>query len=219
MIRFTNVTKAFGDGVVVVENCSFSIEKGEFVFLTGGGGAGKTTVLKLICMEELPTAGSVVACGYDAGKIRRRDLPLLRRKLGLVFPDFGFLSDRTVFENVAFALQVTGGGSRTVTRKSFETLSITGLSHKAGFRPGSLSGSEQWRLRIARALVNDPLVLLADDPLRNLDAGASTEIFDLLHSTNLRGTTVVMATHDTTFIQFLPNRRIIMDRGRAVDKV
>lgn len=219
MIDLVNVTKTYGDGIIVVENCSLTIEKGEFVFLTGHGGAGKSTLLKLLCMEELPTSGYLTVCGYDSRAMREADLPFLRRKLGLVNQDFVPLADSTVFENTALAMRVTGKSKEhIVARKVGETLGATGLAHKAGFYPGRLSGGEQWRLRIARAIVNDPWLLLADDPLRFLDAAAAEEIFGLLRSINLSGTTVVMATHDCPFMDTLQRyRRISLDRGKVVE--
>jgi cell division transport system ATP-binding protein len=218
MILFENVTKAYGNGVVAIENLSFVVEKGEFVFLTGDCGAGKTTALKLLSMEERPTEGRVVVCGYDSRLIRRGKIALLRRKLGIISPEFGLLADRTAFENVAFAMRAIGTQERLVAPKVFDILAEIGLAHKAETHPNCLSGGEQWRLRIARAITNDPLLLLADDPFGNLDFDAASEILVLLHTLHLRGTTVLAATNQTGFIRSCTERKIHLDRGKIADK-
>jgi cell division transport system ATP-binding protein len=216
MITFSHVTKEYSGGFSAVSDLSFSVEKGEFVFLCGASGAGKTTVLKLLSMEEFPTSGQVQICGFDSQKMAARDLPRLRRKLGIVFQDFKLLGDRDIFDNVAFALRATGVAERLLKRKTFDVLALTGLSHKASFFPSQLSGGEQQRVCIARAFVNDPWVLLADEPTGNLDPDVSQEIFSLLQSINSRGTTVVMATHDRLMIQPYHYRRIMLSQGALV---
>jgi cell division transport system ATP-binding protein len=216
MIAFSHVTKEYPGGFVAINDLSFTVDKGEFVFLCGASGAGKTTALRLLSMEEFPSAGSVVICGYDAKKTRARDLPFLRRKLGIVFQDFKLLADRNIFDNVAFALRATGTKERTLKRKAFDVLALTGLSHKASFFPSQLSGGEQQRVCIARAIVNDPWVLLADEPTGNLDSDVAREIFSLLQSINSRGTTIVMATHDTLLIQPYHYRKIVLSLGAMV---
>ena len=216
MITFSSVSKEYPGGFAALSDLSFTAEKGDFVFLCGASGAGKTTALKLLSMEEFPTAGRVLICGYDSQKIKSRDLPYLRRKLGIVFQDFKLFADRDVFDNVAFALRATGMPERTLKRKAFEVLALTGLSHKASFFPSQLSGGEQQRVSIARAIVNDPWVLLADEPTGNLDHDVAMEIFRLLQAINRRGTTVVMATHDAALIQPYHYRKIMLSRGAAV---
>lgn len=216
MISFSHVTKEFKNGFVALEDVSFTLEKGDFVFLCGAGGAGKTTVLRLLSMDAFPTSGTVSVCGFDSGKIRPGEIPFLRRKLGIVFQDFKLLPDRTVFENVAFALRTTGTKERAVKQKTFDVLAQTGLTHKSCFFPKQLSGGEQQRVCIARAIVNDPLVLLADEPTRNLDLDVSNELFRLLQTINLRGTTVVFATHDTSLVDHYHYRRIVLSHGFPV---
>jgi cell division transport system ATP-binding protein len=217
MIEFASVTKEYAGGFCAVRDVSFSVDKGEFVFLCGASGAGKTTLLKLLSMEELPSAGRVAVCGYDSRKIRRRDLPRLRRKLGIVFQDFKLLPDRDIFDNVAFSLRATGVAERLLKRKTFEVLAQTGLSHKVSYFPSQLSGGEQQRACIARAIVNDPWVLLADEPTGNLDPGVSQEIFHLLQKINNRGATVVMATHDQLLIRPYHYRKIVLAQGSIVE--
>jgi cell division transport system ATP-binding protein len=216
MIELSHVTKEYEGGFIAVNDLSFVIDKGEFVFLCGASGAGKTTILKILYMDEVPTSGRVFVCGYDSHKITHRDIPYLRRKLGIVFQDFRLLPDRSTFENVAFALRATGKKERAIKRKVFEVLAETGLSHKASFFPSQLSGGEQQRVCIARAMVNDPWVLLADEPTGNLDWEVSGDIFSLLQSINNRGTTVLMATHDTHLIEPYHYRRIVLQRGLLV---
>jgi cell division transport system ATP-binding protein len=216
MIHFSHVSKMYDGRFAALSNVSFFIDKGEFVFLLGASGAGKTTLLKHIYMEENPSSGQVFVCGCDSTDVRRRDIPYLRRKLGIVFQDFRLLSDRNVFENVAFAMRVTGAPERVVKRKVFEVLAQTGLSHKCFYYPAQLSGGEQQRVCIARAIVNDPWVLLADEPTGNLDIKVSQDIFILLQQINRWGTTVVMATHDVHLIQPYPYRRLELDKGRLV---
>ena len=218
MIRFENVTKAYGNGVVAIENLSFVVDKGEFVFLTGDCGAGKTTVLKLLSMEERPTAGRVTVCGFDSHLVRRGHSAPLRRKLGIISPEFGLLTGRTAFENVAFAMRAIGTQERLVAPRVFDILAEIGLAHKAEAHPDCLSSGEQWRLRIARAMANDPLLLLADDPFGNLDLDAASEILTLLHTLHFRGTTVLAATNQTGFIRSCGERKIHLERGRIVDK-
>jgi cell division transport system ATP-binding protein len=219
MIQFSHVTKEFRGGFTAIRDISFSIEKGDFVFVCGASGAGKTTVIRLLYLDELPSSGRILVCGYDSGAIRPRDLPFFRRKLGIVFQDFRLLSDRDVFENVAFAIRATGQKERLVRRKAFEVLTITGLVHKSSYFPSQLSGGEQQRVCIARAIANDPWLLLADEPTGNLDMAVSREIFALLQSINIRGTTVVMATHDTLLIEPYHYRRLQLSHGALVKDV
>jgi cell division transport system ATP-binding protein len=175
--------------------------------------AGQTTLLKQLFMEETPSSGHVVVCGYDSRATRPRDIPCLRRKLGIVFQDFRLLQDRSVFDNIAFALRVTGQPERSVRKRVFEVLALIGLSHKTTLFPHELSRGEQQRVCIARAIVNDPYLLLADEPTAHLDDAGAAQIIRLLQTINGRGTTVVMATHDETLIAPFPYRRIRLSRG------
>jgi cell division transport system ATP-binding protein len=213
MIRFLHVTKAYDGQSAALADVSFFIDKAEFVFLSGASGAGKTTLLKHIYMEEFPTRGQVLVGGYDSKYMKKKQVPFLRRKLGIVFQDFRLLSDRNVFENVAFAMRVTGRKEREVKRKVYEVLSLTGLSHKCSSMPHKLSGGEQQRVCIARAIVNDPEIVLADEPTGNLDVGVSQEILTLFRTINSRGTTVLMATHDRGLIEQHHYREIVLSRG------
>jgi cell division transport system ATP-binding protein len=216
MIQLSHVSKLYDNSYQALNDISFFIDKAEFVFLTGASGAGKTTLLKHIYMEETPSLGQIFVCGYDSKFLKKRDVPFLRRKLGIVFQDFRLLNDRNVFENVAFALRVIGKGEREIKRKVFEVLALTGLSHKCFNFPNQLSGGEQQRVCIARAVVNDPWVLIADEPTGNLDLEVSKDIFNLLQTINSWGTTVLMATHDLNLIEPYHYRRLVLSRGTLV---
>lgn len=218
MIQFTHVSKIFDNSYKALNDISFFVDKGEFVFLTGESGAGKTTLLKHIYMDEFSSSGQVFVCGFDAKDIKNciKRLPDLRRKLGIVFQDFKLLNDRNVFDNVAFVLRVTGKKEKEIKRKVFEVLSLTGLSHKCFNYPNQLSGGEQQRVCIARAIVNDPWVLLADEPTGNLDYLVSQEIFKLLQKINSWGTTIIMSTHDLQLIKPYHYRKIELHQGTLI---
>ncbi|MBN1128138.1 MAG: cell division ATP-binding protein FtsE [Chitinispirillaceae bacterium] len=216
MIQFSHVTKVYPGGFTAIQDITFSVEKGDFLFLCGASGAGKSTVLKHLYMDDRPSAGRVFVCGYDSHTILPRDVPFLRRKLGVVFQDFKLLDDRTIFENIAFPLRVTEARERALKHRVFEVLAWTGLSHKSFYYPSQLSGGEQQRVAIARAIANDPWVLLADEPTGNLDLEVSKEIFSLLQAINSRGTTVIMATHDQQLIEPFHYRRIMLSQGVLV---
>ena len=216
MIKFTNVFKAYPKGGLALKDVTFHIAKGEFAFLTGHSGAGKSTVLKLVFAEERPTSGEVRVSGYNVNEMRPRDVPLLRRKLGIVFQDFRLLEDRTAEENVAFALEVTGARSSTIAARVMRVLTQVGLAAKAQAYPRELSGGEQQRVAIARALVNEPTVLLADEPTGNLDERATRGVFQLLRDINASGTAVVMATHDLDLVRQAPYRVIELQEGALV---
>jgi cell division transport system ATP-binding protein len=216
MIRFTHVTKEYPRTGVALNNVSFHLGKGEFVFLTGPSGAGKTTILKLVFMEERPTAGEVRVTGFQASTIRQRDIPILRRRLGIVFQDFRLLEDRTAEENVAFALEVTGAQRSAIPVRVSRLLTQVGLASKGTSYPRELSGGEQQRVAIARALANDPVVLIADEPTGNLDDRATRGIFQLLRDINAAGTAVVMATHDLEVVRRTDYRVIEVNRGQIV---
>jgi cell division transport system ATP-binding protein len=216
MIRFTNVTKEYPRTGIALNNVSFHLAKGEFAFLTGPSGAGKSTILKLVFMEELPTRGEVRVSGLNSREVKRRDVPLLRRKLGIVFQDFRLLEDRTAAQNVAFALEVTGAPSHVIPDKVSRLLTRVGLASKAQAFPKELSGGEQQRVAIARALANDPVVLIADEPTGNLDDRAMRGVFQLLREINAAGTAVLMATHNLELIRRSEYRTIEINRGALV---
>jgi cell division transport system ATP-binding protein len=217
MIQFENVTREFDRGGKGLDGVSFRIRKGEMAFLTGHSGAGKTTALRLIHASQLPSAGEVRVNGRDTRALGPRDVAMLRRKIGYVFQDFRLLVDRTAAENVAFALEVTGASSSVVRTKVGRLLAQVGLAAKASSLPSELSGGEQQRVAVARALANDPVVLLADEPTGNLDERASRGVFDLFRSINAAGTAVVLATHDADLIRRNPGIRVLeLDHGSLV---
>ncbi|NPV69657.1 MAG: cell division ATP-binding protein FtsE [Firmicutes bacterium] len=216
MIEFRQVTKAYPNNVVALSQVNLVIRKGEFVFVVGPSGAGKTTLTRLIYREELPTAGSVIFDGDDVTKLRTCDVPFLRRNIGVVFQDFKLLPDRNVFDNVAFALEVTGMSRREIRRRVPQALDAVGLKDKANAMPGQLSGGEQQRTALARAIINKPAVLIADEPTGNLDPTTSWGIVRLLEEINRWGTTVVMATHAQGIVNSMQKRVIAMSRGRVV---
>jgi cell division transport system ATP-binding protein len=216
VIKFANVFKSFPKGGLALKDVTFHVAKGEFVFLTGHSGAGKSTVLKLIYADERPTSGDVRVSGFSAGEIPARDVPQLRRRLGVVFQDFRLLEDRTAEENVAFALEVTGARRSQIPARVMRVLTQVGLAVKAQAYPRELSGGEQQRVAIARALVNEPTVLLADEPTGNLDERATRGVFQLLRDINASGTAVLMATHDLDLVRLAPYRIIELQEGAVV---
>jgi len=214
MIQFVNVSHTYNNRLAVLSDVSFAIQKGEFVFLTGDSSSGKSTLLKHIYMDEFPTSGTVRVGAYNSRDIKKHNIPLLRRTLGIVFQDFRLLTDRTVFENIAFAMRVTGKAEHEVKHKVLEVLALTGLSPKASCLPQQLSSGEQQRVCIARALVNNPDIILADEPTGNLDDMVSKEIVALFQTINNMGTTIVMASHDNALLQAFPHRTIELTHGR-----
>jgi cell division transport system ATP-binding protein len=216
MVRFSHVFKEFPRAGLALNDVSFHVGKGEFVFLTGPSGAGKSTILKLIFLEERPTKGEVRVSGVSSATIRGRDVPRLRRKMGVVFQDFRLLEDRSVEANVAFALEVTGAEPSAIGPKVSRLLAQVGLASKTTSLPRELSGGEQQRVAIARALANDPVVLIADEPTGNLDDRATRGIFQLLRDINASGTAVIMATHDLELIKRAECRMIEMNHGAIV---
>ena len=216
MIRFANVSKTYPNGVQALTDLSFHIPKGQFVFLTGHSGSGKSSILALVYAEQKPTSGEVRVSGFPIGKLSPRDVPRLRRRLGIVFQDFRLLEDRTVEENVGFALAVTGARGDTIPSRVMRALTQVGLAGKARVYPKELSGGEQQRVAIARALVNDPAVLIADEPTGNLDERASRGVFQLLRDINAGGTVVVMATHNLALVRDTGYRVIELKHGRIV---
>jgi cell division transport system ATP-binding protein len=216
VIRFQHVFKSFPNGALALKDVSFHVSKGEFVFLTGHSGAGKSTIMKLMFAEQRPTEGDVRVSGFALADMGPREIPRLRRKLGVVFQDFRLLDDRTAAENVAFALEVTGARRDTIPARVMRVLTQVGLAAKARAYPRELSGGEQQRVAIARALVNDPPVLLADEPTGNLDERATRGVFQLLREINAGGTVVVMATHDLDLVRQAPYRTIELRDGGLV---
>ena len=200
MIRFENVSKTYKNGTPALTNISLDIEKGEFVFLVGASGSGKTTFLRLLLREETPDRGRILEAGRDIGMLTKWRVPYLRRNIGCVFQDFRLLPNKTVFENVAFALEVIGRSKSVVKTQVPQVLDLVGLGHKLESLPSELSGGEQQRVAVARAFVNRPLILLADEPTGNLDPATSEGIMSLLERINRTGTTVVMATHDRELV-------------------
>jgi cell division transport system ATP-binding protein len=213
VLRFAHVFKAYPNGALALKDVSFQAAKGEFVFLTGHSGAGKSTILKLLFAEQRPSGGDVRVSNFVVNTMKADEIPKLRRKLGIVFQDFRLLEDRTAAENVAFALEVTGARSDTIPARVMRVLTQVGLAAKSRAHPRELSGGEQQRVAIARALVNDPAVLLADEPTGNLDERATRGVFQLLREINAGGTLVMMATHDLDLIRQTTYRTIEMRDG------
>jgi len=217
MIRLENVSKIYPNGVKALEDVSFTIQKGEFVFIVGGSGSGKTSIIKTLMREVDVTRGHVYVEGVDITRIRRSKIPKLRRNLGVVFQDFRLLSNRNVYQNVAFALKITETPNRTIRKTVPMLLSMVGLKNKAKMKPNELSGGEQQRTALARALANNPPILIADEPTGNLDPKRSWEIMKLLQDINMRGTTVVVVTHDKEVVDAMKKRVITLENGHVVD--
>lgn len=216
MIEFKNVSKKYGTGTVAVDNANFTIEKGEFAFLIGNSGSGKSTIIKMMLKEEEPSAGNIFINGRDITKIKPSKVPYLRRSMGIVFQDFRLLPDKTVYENVAFAMYVVRASQKHIRRQVPMVLSLVGLSQKAKMYPNELSGGEQQRVALARAIVNNPSMLIADEPTGNLDPNTAWDIMELLNDINLRGTTVVVATHAKDIVDKMNRRVIRIERGNIV---
>jgi cell division transport system ATP-binding protein len=216
MIRFVHVSKSWARGGPALKDVTLHIHRGEFVFLTGHSGAGKSTMLKLMFGETRPTTGEIRVSGFQVGSLRPAEVPRLRRRLGIVFQDFRLLEDRTAEENVAFALEVTGARAESIPARVMRVLNQVGLASKAQAYPHEMSGGEQQRVAIARALVNDPAILLADEPTGNLDERATRGVFQLLRDINTGGTCVVMATHDLDLVRQASYRTVEMREGGIV---
>ena len=216
MIRFQNVTKTYRNGTIALRDVSIEIDKGEFVFLVGASGSGKTTFIRLLLREELPDRGRIWEAGRDIVNLPKWRVPYLRRNIGCVFQDFRLLPNKTVLENVAFALEVIGRPKHVVAAQVPQVLELVGLAKKRDNLPHELSGGEQQRVAIARAFVNRPLILLADEPTGNLDPATSQGIMQLLDRINRTGTTVVIATHDEVLVNWMRRRVVELDHGEAV---
>lgn len=213
MVEFIGVTKKYPNGTIALKDINFKINKGEFVFIIGSSGSGKSTLMKMILKEEDPTEGEVFVNGYDVALMSRKEVPYLRRGLGIVFQDFRLLPNKTVYENVAFAMYITEALPKEIRRQVPMALALVGLSRKANVYPGQLSGGEQQRVALARALVNSPSLLIADEPTGNLDPENSWEIMKLLNEINHRGTTVIVATHEKSIVDAMKKRVIAIDKG------
>lgn len=217
MIEAHHLSKLYDRGVYALRNLSLNIEKGEFVFLTGPSGAGKTTFLRLLLRDELPTDGELVVAGRRLATLAPGQVQSYRRNVGFVFQDFKLIARRTVLDNITFVPRVLGATSVQQQRRTFQVLKWVGLQHRMNAYPPELSGGEQQRIAIARALVNDPMLILADEPTGNLDPDLSLEIMNLFREINARGTTVVVATHDRELIQRVGRRAITLDHGHVVE--
>ena len=210
------LTKIFNNGVVALDQLSLTVQKGEFVFLVGPSGAGKSTFLNLIIRQEVPTSGLIAVNRQNLAYLKKREIAYLRRNIGVIFQDYKLLPQKTVYENVAFALEVIETKARLIRPRVYAVLELVGLLNKANLLPSELSGGEQQRVCLARALVNRPLLLLADEPTGNLDPDTSWGIMELLLEVNRRGTTIVMATHNREIVDHMRRRVIALDRGKLV---
>ena len=216
MIEFTNVEKKYEQGNTALNGVTMQIEDGEFCFLVGPSGSGKSTIIKLITGELRPTTGSVHVNGYSLERIRKREVPYLRRTVGVVFQDFRLIANKTVYENVAFAMRVIGAKPKEIRERVPYVLDLVGLGNKKDRHPGEMSGGEQQRLAIARALVNNPSTIIADEPTGNLDPARSFEIMALLEEINNLGTTVLVVTHEKDLVETFSKRVIAIDDGIVV---
>ena len=219
MIHLTNVSKKYPNGTVGLKPTSLNIEKGEFVFITGNSGSGKSTLLKLMLKEIEPCHGKIIVNDKEITKLKRRQVPYLRRDIGVVFQDFRLLPNKTVYENVAFAMQIVQASNKEIRRSVPVVLGLVGLAKKARCYPHELSGGEQQRTAIARAIVNNSPILIADEPTGNLDPITSWEIMQLLHDINLRGITVIMATHEREIVNTMKKRVIEVSDGMIVKDI
>ena len=216
MIEFRNVSKVYNNGTEALHNINLKVEKGEFVFIVGSSGAGKSTFLKLITCEERPNEGQVLIDGQDISHIRKGKIPYVRRKMGLVFQDFRLIDHMTVYDNVAFAMRVVGASPKAIKKRVPYILGLVGLQHKAKHYPTEMSGGERQRVGLARALVNNPSRIIADEPTGNIDPALSYEIVDLLSAINERGTTVLMVTHEHSLVKHFHKRIIQIHSGEIV---
>ena len=216
MIEFNNVSKKYDNGTAALKDINIKIEKGEFVFVVGSSGAGKSTFLKLMMREEVPSSGTITVDGTVLNTIKKRDIPKFRRKLGIVFQDFRLIPSMTVYENIAFVLRVIDAPTSYIKKRVAYVIDLVGLQDKAKNYPNELSGGEMQRVAIARALVNDPQLIIADEPTGNIDPELSYEIVDLLREINECGTTILMVTHEHSLVRYFGGRIITIQQGRIV---
>lgn len=216
MIDFKNVSKVYDNGTKALNNVNIHIDKGEFVFVVGASGAGKSTFLKLMMREEVPSSGTITIKNYNLGEMKKRKIPYFRRNLGIVFQDFRLIPNMTVYDNVAFAMRVVGAREKDIRKRVPYVINIVGLSHKARNYPNELSGGEQQRVALARALVNNADIIIADEPTGNVDPQMSLEIVELLKRLNETGTTVIMVTHAHDLVRMFDNRVIVLDGGEVI---
>ena len=216
MLIMSDVSKVYPGGSVALQDVNVHIEPGEFVFVVGPSGAGKSTFIKMLFREVLPTTGSIFVNGMDILSLSPKEIPFMRRQLGIIFQDYRLLPDRTVYENVAFAMQVIEAPHRKIRRQVNNVLDLVGLRHRSNAYPNELSGGEQQRIAIARAIVNDPVFVIADEPTGNLDPETSWDIMEIFKEINSAGTTIVMATHDKDVVDAMGKRVIAIEQGRIV---
>ncbi len=216
IIEFRNVSKTYPSGTNALNNTSITIEKGEFVFIVGASGAGKSTFLKMIMHEETPSRGTIIVNGQNVSTMKRRKVPYLRRSMGIVFQDFRLINKMTVYDNVAFAMRAIGTRPSAVKSRVPYILDLVGLTHKAKSYPSELSGGEQQRVSLARALVNNPAIIIADEPTGNIDPEMSFEIIELLSKINEQGTTILVVTHEHDLVRHFNKRVVVIDKGKVV---
>ena len=216
MIEFQNVSKTYSNGTRALKGVSLKVDEGEFVFIVGSSGAGKSTFLKLIMCEERPNDGEIILNGRGLSTLKKREVPFMRRTMGIVFQDFRLIDTMTVFENVAFAMHIVGASNREIHKRVPYILGLVNLQNKAKCHPAELSGGEQQRVGLARALVNNPKLIIADEPTGNIDPALSFEIVDLLNEINRRGTTILMVTHEHTLVKHFHKRVVEIHDGTIV---
>jgi cell division transport system ATP-binding protein len=216
VIEMQDIWKTYPDGTVALQGINVVIDRNEFVYIVGPSGAGKSTFMKLIYREEVPSKGQISVNGFNIGKLKQRKIPYVRRNIGVIFQDYRLLPKLSAFENIAFAMEVIEAPRRAIKRRTMEVLELVGLKHKANSLPAQLSGGEQQRIAIARAIVNSPAVIVADEPTGNLDPETSMGIMKLLEEINFRGTTIVMATHNKEIVNTMRKRVIAIERGSIV---
>ena len=216
MIEFKNVSKVYDKGSIAIQNATFTINNGDFVFLVGSSGSGKSTIIKMILKEKDPTTGKIYINGTDTTKLKRKQIPYLRRSMGVVFQDFRLIAEKTVYDNVAFAMYMIGASKKHIKRQVPMVIALVGIADKADKKPEELSGGEQQRVAIARALVNNPSVIIADEPTGNLDPQTAWDIMALFKEINRRGTTVVMATHAEDIVNSMNERVIEIEKGKII---
>ncbi|SFH62765.1 cell division ATP-binding protein FtsE [Pisciglobus halotolerans] len=216
MIEMLNVSKKYSNGITAVNDLSVRIEQGEFIYVVGPSGAGKSTFIKMIYREELPTKGTIKVGDFDLMKMKNKNIPFLRRQVGVVFQDFKLLPRLTVYENIAYAMEVIEKNPKAINKRVLEVLDLVNLKHKIRMFPNELSGGEQQRIAIARAIANTPRVLIADEPTGNLDPDTTWEIMNILEEINNQGTTVIMATHNSVIVNKVRHRVLAIENGRIV---